>query len=299
VLQARVPEKLLRLTQSMFPPPEHIAKDRYHLERSIRVMPHQQDTGGFFIALLRKTGPLPRAAVRHKPAPWMDIQHDIPWPLPLNDPEEEAKVKTEVEPSSAAPEIDAATAAPVSKPKAMSGGVTVGEVFTAAEQAVLEPLFRFYGIADANAPVSASTSVSESAPWRNRPGFPSAQLMTRSAGGRAICVGAAGIVADCVPLIKRPDFPHGTLKVLHTGMKVFECGLQVKTLADLGHLLPEASATTTTSDGTGAAPAPEAGEAAAPVAMMCGAGAATPFRVCQEGMQLPCYYCVTYACVCR
>lgn len=42
----------------MFPPaPEDAAK--YNLERCIRVLPHQQNTGGFFIALLEKKKPLP------------------------------------------------------------------------------------------------------------------------------------------------------------------------------------------------------------------------------------------------
>ncbi|XP_062563812.1 tRNA (cytosine(34)-C(5))-methyltransferase [Armigeres subalbatus] len=42
----------------MFPPaPEDAAK--YNLENCIRVMPHQQNTGGFFIALLEKKKPLP------------------------------------------------------------------------------------------------------------------------------------------------------------------------------------------------------------------------------------------------
>jgi len=38
---------------SMFPPSEQEAQSM-HLERCIRVLPHHQDTGGFFIALLKK-----------------------------------------------------------------------------------------------------------------------------------------------------------------------------------------------------------------------------------------------------
>ena len=37
----------------MFPPDEETAKE-LHLERCIRVLPHHQDTGGFFIAVIRK-----------------------------------------------------------------------------------------------------------------------------------------------------------------------------------------------------------------------------------------------------
>jgi 16S rRNA C967 or C1407 C5-methylase (RsmB/RsmF family) len=42
-----------KILPSMFPPSEEEAKEM-HLERSMRILPHQQDTGGFFIALLRK-----------------------------------------------------------------------------------------------------------------------------------------------------------------------------------------------------------------------------------------------------
>lgn len=46
------------LRPQMFPPsPEDAPK--YKLEKCVRVLPHQQDTGGFFIALLTKTKPLP------------------------------------------------------------------------------------------------------------------------------------------------------------------------------------------------------------------------------------------------
>ncbi|RNA05241.1 tRNA (cytosine(34)-C(5))-methyltransferase, partial [Brachionus plicatilis] len=41
------------LRPHMFPPEESVAK-RLHLDRCIRVLPHHQDTGGFFITLIRK-----------------------------------------------------------------------------------------------------------------------------------------------------------------------------------------------------------------------------------------------------
>ena len=49
------------LFESMFPPVEP-----FPLERCARVLPHHQDTGGFFVALLRKTGPI--TAVVEEPA---------------------------------------------------------------------------------------------------------------------------------------------------------------------------------------------------------------------------------------
>lgn len=39
----------------------------YHLDRCLRLLPHAQDSGGFFVALLRKTRELPRAAGTTKP----------------------------------------------------------------------------------------------------------------------------------------------------------------------------------------------------------------------------------------
>jgi 16S rRNA C967 or C1407 C5-methylase (RsmB/RsmF family) len=42
-----------KIKQSMFPPTEEEAKC-FHLDRSIRVLPHHQDSGGFFIALIKK-----------------------------------------------------------------------------------------------------------------------------------------------------------------------------------------------------------------------------------------------------
>lgn len=43
------------MNRSFFPPTEEEA-ERFHLDRAVRVNPHQQDTGGFFIAVLIKKG---------------------------------------------------------------------------------------------------------------------------------------------------------------------------------------------------------------------------------------------------
>uniref|UniRef100_H2YC24 SAM-dependent MTase RsmB/NOP-type domain-containing protein n=1 Tax=Ciona savignyi TaxID=51511 RepID=H2YC24_CIOSA len=55
-----VPEnKKKNLSYSMFPPGGQDVMEKMHLERCMRLLPHQQDTGGFFVAVLRKTKPLP------------------------------------------------------------------------------------------------------------------------------------------------------------------------------------------------------------------------------------------------
>lgn len=53
-----VPDKLRALyRRSMFPPSEAEATAA-HLERCMRVLPHQQNSGGFFLCVLEKTGAL-------------------------------------------------------------------------------------------------------------------------------------------------------------------------------------------------------------------------------------------------
>ncbi|VDK29367.1 unnamed protein product [Gongylonema pulchrum] len=47
-------EQRRSFTSSMFPPNEE-EMQKFHLERCFRVLPHMQDTGGFFIAVLKKT----------------------------------------------------------------------------------------------------------------------------------------------------------------------------------------------------------------------------------------------------
>ncbi|XP_041970924.1 tRNA (cytosine(34)-C(5))-methyltransferase [Aricia agestis] len=54
-----VPEKWQTVVRpQMFPPkPEDL--DKYNLDKCIRILPHHQDTGGFFVAVLEKTSTLP------------------------------------------------------------------------------------------------------------------------------------------------------------------------------------------------------------------------------------------------
>uniref|UniRef100_A0AAG5D585 tRNA (cytosine(34)-C(5))-methyltransferase n=1 Tax=Anopheles atroparvus TaxID=41427 RepID=A0AAG5D585_ANOAO len=47
------------LRPDMFPPSKDEAIEKYHLDRCLRILPHQQNTGGFFVALLEKKKPLP------------------------------------------------------------------------------------------------------------------------------------------------------------------------------------------------------------------------------------------------
>jgi len=60
-----VPEKIgkTQIRPSMFPPPPEIAKS-LGLEKCARLLPHQQNTGGFFVALLEKVALCPWESVR-------------------------------------------------------------------------------------------------------------------------------------------------------------------------------------------------------------------------------------------
>ena len=56
-------------TATMWPPPDGSAISR-DLEKCVRLTPHRSDSGGFFVALLKKIRPLPAdAAARAMPAP--------------------------------------------------------------------------------------------------------------------------------------------------------------------------------------------------------------------------------------
>jgi multisite-specific tRNA:(cytosine-C5)-methyltransferase len=44
----------LKIRGSMFPDDEKTMRDVYKIQNSMRVMPHDQNTGGFFIAVFRK-----------------------------------------------------------------------------------------------------------------------------------------------------------------------------------------------------------------------------------------------------
>uniref|UniRef100_A0A7G3B0Z9 tRNA (cytosine(34)-C(5))-methyltransferase n=1 Tax=Lutzomyia longipalpis TaxID=7200 RepID=A0A7G3B0Z9_LUTLO len=52
-----VPEKYHTILRPQMFPPEDV--EQFHLERCMRILPHHQDTGGFFVAVLVKTKPMP------------------------------------------------------------------------------------------------------------------------------------------------------------------------------------------------------------------------------------------------
>ncbi|XP_011170203.2 tRNA (cytosine(34)-C(5))-methyltransferase [Solenopsis invicta] len=54
-----VPEQWQTQVRPKMFPPEANEASKFHLERCMRILPHHQDTGGFFVAVLEKVKPLP------------------------------------------------------------------------------------------------------------------------------------------------------------------------------------------------------------------------------------------------
>ncbi|XP_059469465.1 tRNA (cytosine(34)-C(5))-methyltransferase [Neocloeon triangulifer] len=83
----KVPESMhTQLRPHLFPPSEEAAKG-LHLERCLRILPHLQNTGGFFVAVLEK----------HKPLPWESATRVTENPEPAEVKQEEpAKKKRKI-----------------------------------------------------------------------------------------------------------------------------------------------------------------------------------------------------------
>ncbi|CAH2097810.1 unnamed protein product [Euphydryas editha] len=54
-----VPENWQTVVRPQMFPPKPEDAEKYHLDKCIRILPHHQDTGGFFVAVFEKTAPLP------------------------------------------------------------------------------------------------------------------------------------------------------------------------------------------------------------------------------------------------
>jgi len=78
-----VPEKFKsQICSQMFPPPSSKVKD-LHLERSMRFLPHHNNDGGFFVAIIRKTGELNWSKTRRqrREKPLKEVSKNKPMKL--------------------------------------------------------------------------------------------------------------------------------------------------------------------------------------------------------------------------
>ena len=62
-----VPEPMKHILRGTLFPPKPEDTDKFHLERCLRILPHQQNTGGFFVSVLKKVALLPWEAQEKKP----------------------------------------------------------------------------------------------------------------------------------------------------------------------------------------------------------------------------------------
>ncbi|XP_061429133.1 RNA cytosine-C(5)-methyltransferase NSUN2-like [Lethenteron reissneri] len=58
-LESVPPERRAQLRQTMFPPPDPAVLQSLNLHRCVRILPHHQNTGGFFVAVLEKKREMP------------------------------------------------------------------------------------------------------------------------------------------------------------------------------------------------------------------------------------------------
>ena len=168
----KFPAKLQkRIPKSAFPPTPEEAAD-FHLERCIRCLPQDNNTGGFFVALLRKTAPMSATDRRAAAARENDGTAAVTEP-----PEKKTKVDSnEDEPPAAAAaaaedeDVDAAEEEglddadaeivegldPDNKPilhapikgNLVEGGNVGKDDFMPVADEILDPLIDFYGLAN-------------------------------------------------------------------------------------------------------------------------------------------------------
>ncbi|XP_047240725.1 RNA cytosine C(5)-methyltransferase NSUN2 [Girardinichthys multiradiatus] len=157
-----------QIRPTMFPPkdPEKLAS--MHLERCMRILPHHQNTGGFFVAVLVKKAPMPwnkrypklrkSASAQTGGSPAASSPADTPHLLPEASPEEmeeggpggkvDGEAKTTGAPSAqeATGKLDAVCGPPPSKKLRLFGYKEDPFVFLTADDPVFNTIQSFYDL---------------------------------------------------------------------------------------------------------------------------------------------------------
>lgn len=144
-----VPEQWqTQVRPQMFPPkPEDAHK--FHLERSMRILPHHQDTGGFFVAVLEKMKPLPWESQPEKLDQNVDTLNIESNKVELSLEEEAEKAKVESNDKKRLLEDDKRPWGPQRKRKRMGGYREDPFVFFKDDKEdVWLPIKKFYNISD-------------------------------------------------------------------------------------------------------------------------------------------------------
>ncbi|PFH31615.1 NOL1/NOP2/sun family protein [Besnoitia besnoiti] len=163
---ADVPEPLRgKIKPTMFPPPSAAA---LHLDRAVRVLPHQNNTGGFFVACFRKTRELPERSQRGR---YKTLASDpsassaAPPAVPASLPEAPPAAAASPEPCGGAlaaapaprPPAASATANPLLDEEDLSPAAAAPEeVAEAPEAAPTRPALSFEGHASVALAIAAS-----------------------------------------------------------------------------------------------------------------------------------------------
>ncbi|KAG3121435.1 tRNA (cytosine(34)-C(5))-methyltransferase [Phytophthora idaei] len=185
-----------KIRATMFPPTEKEAAD-LHLERCMRCLPQDENTGGFFICLLKKVAPTPDD--KEEPAEGATTKSE-------EDAVKVEKVKEEAAPSNEATATDAKadpeaqkSASDEAKPRRNRRNDRLnkkGEVYVAFDAENWANVREYYDIA---------------------PAFSAEQLITRSEDAKSVTFVTESITMALLEKMKRKK-----LKVVYAGLKMFE-----------------------------------------------------------------------------
>ncbi|XP_021962974.1 RNA cytosine-C(5)-methyltransferase NSUN2 isoform X2 [Folsomia candida] len=118
-----VPQKWATTIHSGAFPPSPEEAPSLHLDKCLRILPHQQDTGGFFVALLRKT-------------------ESLPWEASLTMNSESGSDLNNVDKSSST----SSDPPPAKKPKRMQGYKEDPYIFMSDDHEIWEDIKKFYSL---------------------------------------------------------------------------------------------------------------------------------------------------------
>ncbi|KAG2790560.1 hypothetical protein JG687_00000380 [Phytophthora cactorum] len=185
-----------KIRATMFPPTEKEAAD-LHLERCMRCLPQDENTGGFFICLLKKVAPTPDD--KEEPAEGATTKSE-------EDAVRVEKVKKEAAPSNEATATDAKadpeaqkSASDEAKPRRNRRNDRLnkkGEVYVAFGAENWANVREYYDIA---------------------PAFSAEQLITRSEDAKSVT-----FVTESITMALLEEMKRKKLKVVYAGLKMFE-----------------------------------------------------------------------------
>lgn len=179
---SEVPENLQkRVRPSVFPPSKEEAK-KFQLDRCMRVLPHDNNTGGFFVALLRKVSPISRSDRREADAEATD--------------EPEIK-RQKLDDEEKAPEVDGGEEPSQEACKKKKAEDPRMDDFGPVPDEILDPIVELFGLGG--------------------PKFRKDLFMTKAVGKAKIISYVAPTIKDLID-----EGIQNRIKVINSGLKAFE-----------------------------------------------------------------------------